>query len=573
MKEKSARVPLRGFDRQSLILLPWSLLLSAAVVLGGRLHIEDNYAGTIAENYFLPFRRADLLLFLAVFLTAQLAAGFLTGLSERRGRECRTEEAYRGAAKGKAFLLLWPALFLAWLPYFLKFSPGFIPTDAVISLQEALGLAPMTNRQPMIFALLLRFLVFVTGGFRTKDVTAACMIFSLCQMAFLSGSAAYLMAWLKRRFRLKPLLVGCLAAIYGLSPYLAQSSITMWKDPAFSGLLVLWTLRLADFCLDPELIEKRSWRLGFLLIGLLTCFWRSNGITTGLMTALLAACLCLRGGRDRRARLKKLLVCACVVCLIWFAVVGPVCKLAGIGGIPPEESAGVMLNQMARVAAEGGRMSEEDRAFLNALLPIEYYPEEYRPCSVDLLKWSERFYSEPLYSSQFYRTWVSLLLKNPRSYLEAWLMGNYGFWTVNRPEINLATSFGDTYNLVKTGTMEIGGYIVRFEPLADTDNAFFRHVGSDAWSLPLGLLNWLLFALALALIRRREAALLLALAPTLGLALGVLISTPIWYLPRYELAVQLLTPFYLLLLFRGSALRGKETGTAYAGERRVGKND
>ena len=45
---------------------------------------------------------------------------------------------------------------------------------------------------------------------------------------------------------------------------------------------------------------------------------------------------------------------------------------------------------MARVAAAGGDMTNSERVYFDSILPFGRYPETYRLCCTDLLKWDSR---------------------------------------------------------------------------------------------------------------------------------------------------------------------------------------
>ena len=541
--------PMRLTGRQAGILAVFSLLLALVVLLGRHIHVEDPYAGLAEQNYILPYTWWDLFRFLFLGFGLFVAAACLFCFTARRNDVC-AEEPLRPLSV-RRFCLIFLLLFLTWLPYLLRYAPGFILGDSLGSIRQALNYSRLDNRNPVLYTLLIRLCLFLSGAFSTGDVTGGCFLYSLLQMLFVSACLAYLIEWLCLRFRLRPLWRGVLIALYGLSPYVAQNSIAMWKDPIFSAAITVWTLLLFDFCRSRGTIaEKRGWRLGFTLITVLILFSRNNGITAVALTVLFLFPALCRGEKAMAAPGKRVIALLLAVLVLWGLVTGPGYRALNIGGIPREESVGMMLNQMARVAVYGGEMSEADRAYLDSVLPIEEYPTCYRPCCIDLLKWDPRVNTEALYSTRFYITWASLLLKNPRIYLEAWELNSYGFWTVNRSEINTQTSSisaGEAYNLKGLEQMEIGGAVLRFSPLLKGEP--WERLPYDAWSPPLGILNWLLLftALALALTGRRR--LLPALAPCLGIAMGLLLGTPIWYLARYELPLQLLLPLLLLLLF------------------------
>ncbi len=537
----------------------FSLLLAVAVILGEHIHTEDPYNGLLTENYILPYSLWDLAAL--PFLTggfAVLLANVLLGLNKRE--QDGAPEALQPVLKSGRFWPVFALLALAWLPYLLHYMPGFILGDSLGSLRQALGLNGLDNRNPVAFTLLLRFCLFLGGAFSSGDITLGCLIFSAGQLLLCAAALAYLVCWLGLRMSLSRSWRLLLALLYAFSPYVAQNSLAMWKDPIFACAVVLLTLKLTDFCLSGGAAagEKR-WLAGVFLLALLTLFSRNNGVTALLMTLAVLAIPVLRRGWKRAAKpYKKLLAVLAAALLLWGAITGPVYRAVGIGGVPREESAGLMLNQMARVAAYRGDVSEEESRYLNEILPLEKYPVAYRPCCVDLLKWDEDFRGEALYGRRLYTTWFSLLLKNPGRYLEAWELESYGFWAVNLASINrqaASISYGNPYNLKEQDTLELGEFCLRFAPVLRGET-WDRLLPADDWSIPLGILNWFLLLLTTVLLLTGRKRLLPALAPSLGIVCGMLLGTPIWYLPRYELPLQLLFPLFLLLLLQ-PALRAR----------------
>mgnify|MGYP007047224368 FL=1 len=105
--------------------------------------------------------------------------------------------------------------------------------------------------------------------------------------------------------------------------------------------------------------------------------------------------------------------------LVAAIVIGPVYHALGIADAPPEESAGIAVSQMARVAALDGDMSDSDRQFMDSLLPLDRYRDAYRPASIDLLKWDPEFDGTSL-KEGLLPHWVSMLSRNPKVFFEAW---------------------------------------------------------------------------------------------------------------------------------------------------------
>lgn len=549
--------------KEDLGILLFSAFLAAVLIVGRHIHVVEPYAGLLTENYIIGYSWRDLIAL--PFLTGGIAMLIRRLFDRLRARTGRLNDT--GAVlkkRGLLFLGLAAWMMLAWTPYLLRFAPGFVFPDSTNSLLQALREQPLNNRNPILYTLFLRLCLFM-GGARSGDVTLGCLLYSLCQMLVMAFSFSYLILWIEKRGALPRSWTLLLALLYGLSPYLAADTVAMWKDVIFSALVMLWSLMLADLALSGgELTENRGWRLRFFLCQLLLLFWRNNGVCAVLGTlAFLIADIRHRKRRgESTAFLLRVTALAAAGLVLWGMTVTLGYKLAGFG-TPKEEVAGLQLNQMARVAAYEGAMSPEEREFLNGMLPLERYAATYRPCCVDMLKWDDRFEVDALRGKQFLKTWFSLLRKNPRLYAEAWALETYGFWTVNHPETNLSTrniTYGAPYNIKEPEGLDLNGYRLRFPHLLDGE-PWASLIRADAWSIPLGILNWLLLLAGLFLLLAGQGQLGLALAPSLGIIAGLLVGTPISYLPRYELPVQLLAPLILLLLF------GRRSGRESTGQR------
>jgi hypothetical protein len=336
----------------------------------------------------------------------------------------------------------------------------------------------------------------------------------------------------------------------------------MWKDPLFSMTIIVATMGIADVVLggsSPNI--KKRWYViyfcAFLGCGLL----RSNGIfiLAGLAVVYFLTRVLNKGALCRSQKYKLLgrSIVAALVCTA--LIVGPVYDRIGVSSASKAETYGLMLNQMARVVVEGGVMSEEDAAYMNQLLPLDKYAEFYVPTCVDNLKWSKNFSDEAL-SDGFVGHWVSMLVKNPKIYIDAWVMETFGYWApFNYNSFYYFNNFegGVIRNLDTSQKYQVECNEISVSPkiMDESLRSFFP---VKVWSLPLGIINWCLAFLMLCLFLQKKSRYLLVLLPSVFLVATLLIASPIWYWPRYEAAVQYLLP--LLFVFYGCLLPGRKFG-------------
>ncbi len=522
--------------------------LALSLVLGHQIRPDgDMYTGRMLENYMdLPcWRDVAAWTVMAICLTAFLDR-FVRFL-EKKTTAVRLRYVY-GAGSRKIWILSSAAVFAAWVPYLLVYYPGFIFGDSLSSIGQALGKIPLNNHHPVFYTLFLK--VCLLAGMAVKDLTLGCAVYTLVQMLYLALCLGYQISWLAHK-GVPGWVCAAAAGFYGCVPFFAQNSIAMWKDPIFSATVMVWSILLCDFVLSDGKIagERKFFFLWHALCIAVMCLSRNNGLYIGLLFegVLLVLWFCGRKQQTVYAW-KKMAVCTGCMLLAVGILTGPVYKKLGILS-EPVESLGIFLNQMARVAAYGGDMDEADRAYMDSLLPLENYPDTYRPCVVDLLKWDPQFDQEFLNSnlSGFARTYLSLLVKNPYCYVQAWVLNTYGYWALNRWELNR-----DINNITKGNLDDINhweNYGITPHSLVDGGLLDWKSVIKVTDCVPaVPVLTWLVLFLVLLSVQKRKLVFILIFAPSIGLVCTLFAATPYAYWQRYGLALYDLAPVYLICI-------------------------
>lgn len=118
---------------------------------------------------------------------------------------------------------------------------------------------------------------------------------------------------------------------------------------------------------------------------------RSNGVfIAGIILAALVLLSRPFSNKNRKECAKALFVSGATV-ILCLLITEPLYSALGVVSEFTAEAAGIPANQMARVVATEGDMSESDAAYMNEILPLDMHKETYRPCCVDLLKWDKNF--------------------------------------------------------------------------------------------------------------------------------------------------------------------------------------
>lgn len=109
-------------------------------------------------------------------------------------------------------------------------------------------------------------------------------------------------------------------------------------------------------------------------------FFRNNGVYILLGTLVLLVISLIVRSRLRHVKGSgRVIGCMAAVLLAFGIVTGPIYSFGGVVLSEASESVGIPLNQMARVVALDGDMSESDREYMNSIYPLEEYKSTYTP--------------------------------------------------------------------------------------------------------------------------------------------------------------------------------------------------
>lgn len=536
-----------------------SLVFSFVLVLGAHICVtEPVIAGGIYENYIEPYSALDVVAFWVMSALVFWVLSVLVQLSSRCRCRVFCEDSLRGNDGGSSIRLLSVALralviFLLYLPFFLRYCPGLFFGDTFSSLAQIMGWNPLSNHHPVAFTLMMAACIKI-AGLMGMGPSVGVALLTVLQMACVASTFGYLSIWVTSRLGVPSRWSWLLVVYFGLSRYFALYSVALWKDPLFSCCLVLMVTMLADAVMGKDSWSSALRLLVFGALALGVMLLRNNGlyICAALFVVLAIIAVLGRLGRigpmGSGSRLAIPLGIAIAACL---AITGPVYSAMGVVPSEDVESAGIPLAQMARVVALDGDMSESDRSYMNELLPLDRYKEVYHPSFIDPLKWNDDFNSDHL-KDGFWAHWISMFLRNPSMYFEAWELQTFGFWAPNvKGADGLPENFlmGAPYNLMADGEASAG---VAFRNLlAPLGDGVDKVIGLNAWSISGAVVFWLLVFSAVLLESRGRPRSALPLLPFLLLYGTLFIASPIWYWPRYVVAAQFGLPVVLVVVARG----------------------
>ncbi len=429
-------------------------------------------------------------------------------------------------------------LLLTFLAYYLTFYPGGIYIDTWTSLKMLTGEEPFTNHQPVLYTVMLSIVKFFL-----PDLYTGFGIFTLIQLLFMVATLVYFLYWLLNK-KVNPIVVAMITFFFITFNLYPLYSISIWKDTPFSLALFLYTLTVIDFILDFKNHHITiAHIIKFNLFALLVAFLRNNGIYIIILTFLLLFLIFLKDMLNCKniIHLKAFTISFIVVCL-FTSLIQHMYPLMGIQPTEFVENLSIPIQQVARVVATDGNITEEQKVLIEKVIPIENIKTKYRALLVDRIKWDSQFNETYLeeHKAEYLQLWFSLFLQNPGEYFKAYLLQTSGFWTfhVRGQEAYASPVIWETLNSTILNKDLIDEYTVYsfkndFLPQSYYSGGFFFWITLTSMFLTFKL-------------NSHKKKYLLSYIPSLLLWLTIMVATPMGSALRYVYILVLMLPLNLV---------------------------
>jgi len=325
-----------------------------------------------------------------------------------------------GRMRMKSVLLIWLALILCYVPWYLYFYPGILTYDSGAQVLEAVTPGYLSDHNPAFVTLLIRAVILpvMKAGGSVQLGIGICTLLQMLIVTFVfSLSYIRICQYISNGFL--RILFFVWFAFY---PVHAIYSITMWKDILFSVCLLAFTLCL-DLCTEDEdaFFTGRKYCVFLFLCLLLLPLLRHNGIAVSVGMSLVFLF------RFKRFRVKTALICgAALLCFAgWKLILLP--ALHTEKG-PSYELLNVPIQQISRVFFNHHRdLPPSLTAEAEAYFEPEFW-EAYQENIADPVKAK---FNNHLFDSapdRFWSLWRELGQLYPGEFLDGFLMNNYGYW-------------------------------------------------------------------------------------------------------------------------------------------------
>lgn len=516
-----------------------SLLWGTAVVISRKI---DRYNWIFATNFGVSDLIKIIITGALCFVIFYNIVGIVTGF----GREEKEKRAF----SVKYWLIGALLIFLCWFPYFLSYYPGNLSSDSYSSISQIMGTELLNNHHPVMFTAFVKICLSIGSLFGGLEEGIA--VFSIVQMAAFALTLSFCLEWMRRKAVRKVIRIGSFL-FFAFSPLTALYSFTMWKDILFSCWILLLGILLFDMA-DREAQPGRGDVVRLVVLSFLIAFGRNNGVY--IVIAVLAAAAVMY-----RKSWKRLVPVFSVTVISIVLIQGPGYDMLDIKKGNLAESLGVPLQQIAYTVKYGGDITEEQREFLNNILPEEDMKEAYNPTSANNVKFHDNFNNEFLEENkgEFLKVWAEILLKNPAKYVKAYCMHTMGYWQIDTMGYTYCYGAEEHWvhveerNILQEITGKDGRYIIenglpRIYMNLPVVSLFF----SSAFPV------WLAAGCAVVLLVKRRGRYMMALLPLIALWGTVMIAAPAGGEFRYVFSLYIAIPFLTALLFYGNNINSNK---------------
>lgn len=426
--------------------------------------------------------------------------------------------------------------------YLCCYYPGLMSLDSIDQVTQIFT-GKYSNHQPFYHTMMLK--AFIQCALAVSgNINTAVAFYVIFQILFMSASFAFVIMNMAKLDMPRWCMVTA-ACFYALMPYHIMFSFTVWKDVlfgAFTTLLVTFFIRLMKD------IGKSALNLtGFAVCSVVICLIRSNGLFAYVFV-FLAMLLLMR-------RQKKILIIMASTIVISFILKHTVLGMLSV--TPPDtvESLSIPLQQIARVVADDGAVSDEDMDYLGRIIDVGSIKDIYDPDISDPVKNAIRDFGNEQYLSDnmggFIKLYLRTFVHNPVKYVVAWVDSTCGYW-------NSGYNYWVWYWDVEENDLGIARSIASPGMLTAMDGYLWLFYNNPLFQLftCIGMFFWILLLLLAKNISDGNRCAIIACVPLLAIQLSLVISSPVYSEFRYMYALFCALPVLVSVSMRGRDKEG-----------------
>lgn len=437
-----------------------------------------------------------------------------------------------GKMTKKGFFGVFGFLMLCWIPYFLRYFPAVMTPDSyyVIHFVENFELNDFHAFGHTWFFGIFYYI----GKFLFHNMNLAVAFYIIIQMIICGLIFTYMIKFLYER-SIKKIYLIIVTLFFALSPLFAIYSITLWRDILFSLAFVTLFISLYRF-IENKYELSLSIVIMYILSVLVILFFRNNGIYIILLFIPFFIWLAKRNR-------KIILIGNLFIVILYFIIKGPIFDYFGVQKTTSVEAFSIPLQQISRVIVNDGDIDSITYEYLSSILDIDKIKETYDPTISDYVKRATDNVKLSEDKTKFFMTWLKIGIRNPRIYIDSYLLSTLGYWY---PDVIYWATAGESKSIFKDTHVYSDPVILDDVPF-DVLTSRKIPLSTIFWSI--GTMFIILVISTFILIYRKQSKYLLPYIPLYFLWLSLMLASPVFAELRYIYGLFACIPLVICLPF------------------------
>lgn len=323
-------------------------------------------------------------------------------------------------------------IFMAWIPYFLRYFPGLLTADSCAQVGQAIGIAELSNHHPILHTAIIT--IFVNLGKNIfNNINLGVAFYTIFQMIIMSIIFATVIRYLSKNGA--PLAIRIIVLLYYMFyPINALFSITMWKDILFAGIIPIYAITVIELLFNTEeFLKSKKSIIKYIVISILVMFLRNNGMYIIILTIPFIIVTLLKYW--------KKVIPICFIVILSFSILRTtIFSIFNIKEGSVGEMLSIPLQQIARVKKyHGEELDENTLKRIQNFFKCDDIGEKYNPILSDPVKAELNTEYFDANKGEFIELWIKLLKQYFKDYVESFISNSYGYyypeakhWVANR---------------------------------------------------------------------------------------------------------------------------------------------
>lgn len=425
-------------------------------------------------------------------------------------------------------------ILICWLPYLLVKFPGNLNIDSFVCLDMILNNFSYISNHHSIFYIMFIAYQLMIGMSIFNNINLAIAFYTIVQMLILDLIFSYFIYFLAKKNINKNIII--ISILYfALLPIHGFSSISMWKDVLFSGIILLICIQLS------KIVESLNFK-DFVLLNiylLLMIFVRNNGIYIYFILFIIMLVIL-------KKYIKIIIPSFLLICTIYYGVTIFVFDKLNIEKVKLAEYIGIPIQQIGRMAYKKINFdSSDEKLLIKVMGSIDNLKNSYNPEYSDEIKFSKYYNESELFANKkdYFNMWIKLSLKHPDIALESYAVSTLGYWYPGIDYVNVNNIIQENnYGIKATPLLnkKIQTFIIK---LSTNDIPLINLF----WNTCLPF--WVTSLFCYLCIKKRGLKFVLPYIPIFGIWLTLMIATPAIAEFRYIYASYTCLPLLIILPF------------------------